>query len=229
MSTARNLALSVVCTLLWTHLIEGQDLSRYREFQFGMSLPAVAKKAGVKPSDAKAVHQRPAIIQELQWRPQHFLSASPQSDPLKDVLFSFYNGELFRMVVNYDPDKTQGLTNDDLVRAMSATYGIATRPSAKTISFSSAQGYSETEKILARWEDAQYSFNLFRSSYQPNFGMIVFSKQMDALARLAIVNSIRLDQQEAPQRDVERQQKEDRENRASEEKARLANKDNFRP
>lgn len=105
-----------------------------------MSLPAVAKQADVKQSEAKAVHQRPAIIQELQWRPQHYLSASLQSDPVKDVLFSFYNGELFRMVVNYDPDKTQGLTNDDLVRAMSATYGTAARPAARTISFSSAQG-----------------------------------------------------------------------------------------
>lgn len=133
------------------------------------------------------------------------------------------------MVVNYDPDKTQGLTNDDLVRAMSVTYGAATRPAVKTINFSSAQGYSETEKILARWEDAQYSVNLFRSSYQPNFGMVVFSKRLDALARLAIVNSIRLDQQEAPQREVERQEKEDRENRATEEKARLTNKGNFRP
>jgi hypothetical protein len=38
--------------------------------------------------------------------------------------------------------------------------------------------------------------------------MVVFSKRLDALARLAIVNSIRLDQQEAPQREAEQQQKE---------------------
>jgi len=229
MIAARSLAVSIFCALLSMPLIYAQDLSRYREFQFGMNLPTVAKQADVKPSEAKAVHQRPAMIQELQWRPQHYLSAFPQSDPVKDVLFSFYNGELFRMVVNYDPGKTLGLTNDDLVGAISATYGIATRPAARMITFSSAQGYSETEKILARWEDAQYSFNLFRSSYQPNFGMVVFSKRVDALARLAIVNSIRLDEQEAPQREVARQQKEAQENRATEEKARLANKTNFRP
>ena len=229
MIAARSLAVSIFCALFSMSLIHAQDLSRYREFQFGMTLPTVAKQADVNQSEAKAVHQRPAVIQELQWRPQHYLSASPQSDPVKDVLFSFYNGELFRMVVNYDPGKTLGLTNDDLVGAMSATYGTPTRPTARTITFSSAQGYSESEKILARWEDAQYSFNLFRSSYQPNFGMVVFSKRLDALARLAIVNSIRLDEQEAPQREVERQQKEAQETRATEEKARLANKTNFRP
>jgi hypothetical protein len=229
MIAARSLAVLVFCALLSMPLIHAQDLSKYREFQFGTNLPTVAKQADVKPSEAKAVHQRPAVIQELQWRPQHYLSASSQSDPVKDVLFSFYNDELFRMVVNYDPGKTLGLTNDDMVGAMSAAYGTPTRPTARTITFSSAQGYSESEKILARWEDAQYSFNLFRSSYQPNFGMVVFSKRLDALARLAIVNSIRLDQQEAPQREVERQQKEAQENRATEEKARLANKTNFRP
>jgi len=196
-----------------------------------MNLPTVAKQADVKQSDARAVHQRPAIIEELEWRPQSFLRTSPQAqgDPLKDVLFSFYNGELFRMVVNYDPDKTQGLTNDDMVSAISATYGTASRPVAKTISFSSAQGYSETEKVMARWEDSQYSFNLFRSSYQPKFGMVVFSKRLDALARLAVVEAVRRDEQEAPQREVDRLKKEAQETRATEEKARLANKANFHP
>ena len=229
MITARRLAVSISCALLWTPLIYSQDLSRYREFQFGMNLPTVAKQADLKESGARAVHQRPAMIQELEWRPQSFLAASHRPDPVKDVLFSFYNGELFRMVVSYDPDRTQGLTNDDMVGAISAAYGIPTRPAAKTITFSSAQGYNETEKVLARWEDAQYSINLFRSSYQSHFGMVVFSKRLDAIARLAIVNSIRLDQQEAPQREMERQKKEAQENRALEEKARLANKTNFRP
>ena len=231
MITARTLAVSVFCTLLWTPLAEAQDFSRYREFQFGMNLPAVAKQADVKQSDARAVYQRPAMIEELEWRPQSLLRTSPrpQGDPVKDVLFSFYNGELFRMVVNYDPDKTRGLTNDDMVGAISATYGTATRPAAKTISFSSAQGYSETEKVMARWEDSQYSFNLFRSSYQPKFGMVVYSKRLEALARLAVVEAIRRDQQEAPQREVERQEKEAQETRTAEEKARLANKENVRP
>jgi hypothetical protein len=59
--------------------------------------------------------------------------------------------------------------------------------------------------------------------------MVAFSKRLDAIAQLAIINSIRLDQQEAPQREIERQKKEAEENRLIEEKARLANKANFRP
>ncbi len=102
------------------------------------------------------------------------------------------------------------------------------RPAAKIILFSSSHIYNESEKVTARWEDSQYSFNLFRSSYQP-FGMVVFSKQLDALAQLAIVEAIRLDDQEAPQREMERQEKEAEENRAAQEKVRPANKANFRP
>ena len=208
-------------------LPDAQDLSRYREFQFGMDLPAVAKQVGLEPSEAKVIHRRPALIQELNWQPQLSLTSS-QADPVRAIFFSFYNGKLFRIVVNYDRYKTEGLTTEDVVEALSAKYGTATKPAAEVI-FSSSQVYNDSEVVIARWEDSQYSINLFRSSYQPTFGMVAFSKRLDALARAAIVEAIRLDEQEAPQREIERQKKADDENRAAQEKARVANKPNFRP
>jgi hypothetical protein len=212
-----------------TPMIVQPDLSRYREFQFGMNLLAVAMQTGMKPAEARTIHKRPALIQELKWQPQHFLGASSlQTEPSREFLFSFYNGELFRIVTNYDRGKTEGLTDEDMIDAISAKYGAATRPMAKNISFSS-QGYDQNEKLVASWEDAQYSFNLFRSSYQPTFGMIAFSKRLDTLARAAIVEAIRLDELEAPQREIERQKKETDEAHAEQEKARLVNKPNFRP
>jgi hypothetical protein len=133
------------------------------------------------------------------------------------------------MVVNYDQHRTEGLTDEDMVEAISAKYGTATNPEAKIILFSSFHVYNDSEKVIARWEDSQYSFNLFRSSYQPTFGMLVFSKRLDGPARAAIVEAIRLDEQEAPQREIEGQKKQDEENRAAQEKARLVNKAGFRP
>jgi hypothetical protein len=208
-------------------LIDAHDLSRYREFQFGMNLPAIAKQVGLEPSEAKVIHRRPALIQELNWQPQLSLTSS-QADPVRAIFFSFYNGELFRIVVNYDRYKTEGLTPADVVEALSAKYGTATKPAAEVI-FSSSQVYNDSEVVIARWEDSQYSFNLFRSSYQPTFGMVAFSKRLDALARAAIVEAIRLYEQEAPQREIERQKKQDAKDRAGQEKVRLANKPNFRP
>ena len=231
MISARSITISILGLVLSTPLIHAQDLSKYREFQFGMNLVAVAKQADVKPSEARVIHQRPAVIQELEWRPRRFLASSSQEDPVKEILFSFYNGELFRMLVNYDLHKTEGLTDEDMVEAISAKYGIATRPAAKiTLLLSSSfHVYNDSEQVIARWENSQYSFNLFRSSYQPAFGMLVISKPLDGVARAAIVEAIRLDEQEAPQREIDRQKKQEEESRVAQEKARPGNKVNFRP
>ena len=61
------------------------------------------------------------------------------------------------------------------------------------------------------------------------FQIIVTSPRLDALARTADARAIRLDQREAPQREIARQKTEAEAARASQEKARLANKAVFRP
>src|SRR2546427_6473608 len=110
-----------------------------------MSPDSLAKQTNVKPSEAKMLHQRPAMIQELWWqRPPG--SPSPETDPVREVIFSFYNGELFRMVVNYDRYTTERLKDEDMIEAISAKYGVATRPIAEIVSFSSSQVYNDSEK-----------------------------------------------------------------------------------
>jgi hypothetical protein len=209
--------------------VGARDLSRYRNFQFGETLPALAKQAGMDPADAKLIHQHPAVMQELEW-PIWLLGGSlSPTDPVKTILFSFYNGELFRIVVSYDRGETEGLTTEDMIEAISARYGKATKPASTELAFSSAQVYNDSEVIIARWEDSQYSYNLYRSLYQPTFGMIAFSKELDALARAATAEANRLDEQTAPQREIQRQQREDEQNRESVEKTRQENKSNFRP
>lgn len=207
-----------------------RGLSQYREFQFGMDLLAVAKQAEVNPSAARVIHQRPAILQELQWRTLRAPLSSPEADPVKGILFSFYNGELFRMVVTYDQLRTEGLTNDDLVEAISADYGTASRPAAQVAQLPSLQvdDYGQ-DVIVAHWEDSEYSFSLSRSAYLPAFTMLAFSKRVDARAQPASIEAARLDELEAPQRETEREKKQDEENRATQEKARLMNKVAFRP
>jgi hypothetical protein len=229
MISARNFAIPVLGIMLSMSLVYAQDLSSYRQFQFGMDLPAIVEKADVKPSQVRLIHQRPAMIQELEWRPRSSLSSPLQADSVKEILFGFYNGQLYRIVVNYDQYNTEGLTEGDLIESISAQYGTPTMPVAKIISSSSSQAFNDSEKVIARWEDPQYSINLFRFSYRPSFGLLIFSKQLDALAQVAIVEAIRLDRQEAPQREIDRQNKQDEEKRAAGQKARPANKVGFRP
>jgi hypothetical protein len=204
MISVRRVTLLVFLIALSASLIRAQDLSSYRDFQFGMNLGAVAKQAGMNLAEVKTLHQRPALIQELWWQ-RSFGGSSPQTDPVREVVFSFYDGALSRMVVNYDRYRTEGLTDEDMIEAISAKYGIAARPVATIVLFSSSQVYNDNEKVIARWEDSQYSYNLYRSSNQPDFGMLVFSKRLDALAQTAIAKAIQLDNQEAPQRERERQ------------------------
>ncbi|MBI3684374.1 MAG: hypothetical protein HY235_28710 [Acidobacteria bacterium] len=202
------------------------DLSKYRNFQLGTDLSTVVKQAGANPSQAKVIHRRPALIQELEWRPQP-LGASSQTEPAKNVVFSFYDGELFRIVVDYDRYETEGLTADDFVDAISAMYGPAAKPTAPV---KVAPGsYGDQEEILAQWQDPQYRFDLIRFSYGPSFRLIGVLTRLEASAQAATLEATRLDDQEAPQRDAARIANEEEAARAKLEKARLLNKPKFRP
>lgn len=226
MAGARILLISIPWIALAANSLCAADLSSYRDVRFGMSLPEVAKQVGMKPSDVKLVHQRPATIQELAWQPGSFPASPALTDPVKDIRFSFYNGELFRMVVNYDRHKTDGLTAEDMTEAISVKYGIAARPAEEIVLPSIS---NETVKVIARWEDSQYSFDLVRSSYQISFEMVMYSKRLGALAQAAVVEAIRMDQEEAPQREIERVKKQEEDYRIQQEKARLVNRAAFRP
>ena len=202
------------------------DLSQYRNFQLGTDLPTVANQVGVHPSQAKAIHSRPALIQELAWRPRP-LGWTSETESVEKVVFSFYNGELFRIVVNYDRYETEGLTTDDIVETISATYGMATKPPAPAKP--ARERYGDQEEILARWQDPEYCFDLIRSSYGPSFRLIGILRRLEATAKAATLEATRLDQKEAPQRDAERIARKEETERVKLEESRLVNKPKFRP
>jgi len=202
------------------------DLSRYRSFQLGTDLSTVAKQAGTNPSEAKLIHSRPALIQELEWRPQPFGSTS-EKDPAQDVVFSFYDGELSQIVVDYDRYQTEGLTVDDFIDAISIAYGPATRPTAPAKV--DPGSYSDQEEILAQWQDSQYRFDLIRSAYGSGFKLVGVVKKLEVSAQAATLAAKRLDDQEAPQREAAQLASEEQAAKAKLEKARLVNKPKFRP
>ncbi|MEP7274419.1 MAG: hypothetical protein ABI882_23205, partial [Acidobacteriota bacterium] len=118
---------AVIGLAFTTYLLSAQDLSKYRGFHLTSTLPVVAKQLQMKATDAKTIHKRPATIQELEWQ-SPYLDPKQPADSVRNVLFRFYNGELFRMVVSYDRERTEGLTVADLIEALSVKYGDATRP-----------------------------------------------------------------------------------------------------
>ncbi len=201
------------------------DISKYRNLRFGTDLATLAVQVGESPSQVKTIHSRPALIQELAWRPQPL--GSSQKDPAKEVVFSFYDGALFRIVIDYDRYQTEGLTADDMIEAISATYGIAEKPA--TPAKSAQESYGDQEEVLARWQDSEYRFELARSPYGQNFRLVGSLKKLEASAQAATIEAMRLDRQEAPQREAARIATEKEAERAKLEKSRLVNKPNFRP
>ena len=49
-------------------MLHAGNLSSYRGVQLGMNLSTAAKRAGTNAREARPVHQRPGLIQEMDWR-----------------------------------------------------------------------------------------------------------------------------------------------------------------
>src|SRR2546423_1237765 len=159
MIRSRTLASSLLFGALVCSPATAQDLSKYRDFQFGMSLESVAKQIHVAVSAAKTTHQRPAVMQTLPWDQLGYSDPAAKDRSLRSIRFDFYNGELFKMVVTYDPAGTEGLTTEDMVDAIYAIYRPATNPE-RTIAVSAFSAYQDNHKVLACCEDEQYSYNV---------------------------------------------------------------------
>ena len=229
----RSHALGAVAAalILSTQPLSGQAGARYRDFQLGSTLASVAALAGMSPSEAKTVHQRPSILQDLEWRRPYGAGTGTTTapDPVQQIAFSFYNDQLFRMVIDYDRKRTEGLTNADIVDAISTLYGPAVKPIVKSSGAAAPPVEEEAGTRVARWGNADYAAVLYRSSYASGFRLIVTSVRLAALARTAEAQALKLDDREAPQRERARQKKDADDARLVQEKARVANKATFVP
>jgi hypothetical protein len=206
MKMMRSVGILLVLILLSAPLIRGQDLSKYRDFSLGMSLRELSSQVDLRPLQTKLIQKHPAVIQELTCWPGASSDYSRQEDSIWQIFFSFYNGELFRILVTYEQHATHGLTAEDMVQAISTKYGIPTRPIGE-ISFSTNELYRSTEKIIASWQDSQYTIHLVRSRFLDSFALIIFSKRLDAEAEAAIAKSLKMEGAEDPQIEIERQKK----------------------
>jgi hypothetical protein len=203
------------------------DLSRYRQFQLGMSPADVAAQTN-GASEVRTLSERPALIQEMVWYPPRALGTRPDTEAVREVVFTFYAGELCRILIEYDRLRTEGLTADDMVDALVLPYGVAMRPSTSRMASISKGSYLGDE-VLATWGDAQFTLALFRPSYLSSFGFAVAERRLDGLARGASEEARRLDAADAPQRERARQQAQAEALRLKQRAARTANKGTFKP
>ena len=225
MKTIRGLPLCLIVMLFMPLLLHAQDLSQYRGFSFGMSSAAVLKQTDMKMADVKTLHSQPALIQELTWWLPMLPGNSYQADSVREILFTFCNGQLYRMSATYDRSAIEGLTAEDVMQSIAAKYGPPIDPVTEIdLSTGERRGGPE-EKVVAHWEDAKYSLTLSRSYLVNGFTLIMYSLQTNAAADEAIAKAIKLEEQQGPQKEADRQKKEADELAL----ARLKNLQSFRP
>jgi len=202
-----------------------QDLSRYRGYVLDSSLESVVAAGGGRAADAKTLHERPAKIQELEWRAPYVSSRDQMADPVRGAVFSFYDDALYQVVVSYDRDRTNGLTNSDLIQSLTAVYGEPVPRPART----RPPGALADTAVVAQWESRDSSVTLLRDAYAAEFQLVVLSKALSARARNAVREAERLDTIEAPRRELEQRKKETADAAAARDTLRTTNKEAFRP
>jgi hypothetical protein len=227
MNSVRAPVIAVI-VILGGQVASAQDVSRYRGYVLESSLESVIAASAARVADVKTLHDRPAKIQELEWRTPYVVPGSQPADPVREIAFTFYDGSLYQVVVRYDRDRTDGLTSNDIIESISATYGVPVLPSAGTRTGRPVASLPDTI-VVAWWENAASSLTLLRGTYSPGFQLILVSKPLSTRARGAIREAAKLDALEAPRRESEQRAKEVADASAARDKARATNKAAFRP
>jgi hypothetical protein len=227
MIRTRTFGVVLAAVVLAALVVHGQRSARYRDFQLGANVAAVLSLSGAPASDVTTVHDRPIIRQELEWHRPYTIGGA--TDSVQQIAFSFFDDQLFRLVIDYDREKTDGMTDTDMIDAISRIYGATAKPAARATRAPIDRLDQSSGMRVATWGDADFVAVLYRSSYASGFRLIVTSTQLDARARSAEAESVRLDLRDAPERERARLKKEADDTRAVQEKARFANKATFVP
>lgn len=228
MTSLRIAAIASLGFVVGVQPLVGQSPFAYRAFALESSVAAVAGISGARATDTKTLHVRPARIQELEWRAAYVRTGREPADPVRDVLFGFYDDQLYRVVVTYHRDRMEGLTNEDVIESISATYGMPLL--RNTWAAPGVRPAVPTEMtIVAQWEDAASLLTLTRGTYSTQFQLELVSKALNARAGAAIKEALRLDTQEAPQRELDQRKRRIEDASVANQKARVINKAAFRP
>jgi hypothetical protein len=231
MMNARVLAVCAFALVPLTHAVDAQSVARYRNFALKSDVATVASLTAVSASEARTIHERPALLQELEWRSSHWMmgSAALSTDPVEQIVFSFYNNQLYRLVVDYATERTNGLTDADMIEAISAVYGPTIKLTPRAIRLA-PRAEPTSGAPVARWGDVGYEVVLYKdSSYEEAFHLIVTEPALADLARTAAIQGTRFEAEDAPRREIARLKQEQEDGRVAADKVRLANKAAFRP
>lgn len=185
MPVRRLIVVSFCIAAASASLLGAQDRSIYRTYRMGDDLLSIARQIGVAPPHTTMVPEPFGTVLELTWRAQYVRrGVVPPADPVARLVFSFYEDQLFRIVIDYERDRTEGMTEGDMVAAISGIYG----PPSKRTYAPTVAGFPperDGDTVIAQWADGDHSIALLGVESHAAFRMIVASSRLEALARTA--------------------------------------------
>jgi len=219
---------SAACIVMAVCTVSSAELTRYREFELGASVATVTAVTQ-NAARVKIVHNRPALLQQLEWRPR-YMPRAPQidRDSIGEVVFSFVDDQLFKMSIAYAQDRTSGLTDEDMVGSLTAVYGVPSSPSPRTRTTSSLIAL-DAPVVIAEWRHAETTVVLQRKEYSDSFFLVITSLPLDIIARKAQATAVAMDQREAPAREAALLKKRADDEKVAAERTRSTNKKAFQP
>jgi len=192
LNTVRSVGACAVAVVFGASTLAAADLEQYRDFRLGTSAATVVKMAGTtSPRDLMTVLPGPVLLQELEWR--------PRGDPVRRVVFSFVDDQLLKIVVEYEQSRTEGLTKNDMVAALSVAYGPH-EPLPAPHGERSGYDALDAATVIAQWRTAENAVTLQRYDYVGGYALVVASVRLEQRARQAQAAAAALNAREAQAR-----------------------------
>jgi hypothetical protein len=181
-TSIRRVVVAWLCIVTCASLVGAQSRHDYRTYRMGDDPPSIARQIGV-PSSADVVPGVVGTVRELRWRAQRVRPGDAGSgDPVALLVFSFYEDQLFRIVIDYSTERTDGMTEADMVAAVSRIYG----PPAKRTDPPNPVGLHPqrpADSVVAQWIDGELRVALLAVRDRSAFRVIIASVPLERRAR----------------------------------------------
>lgn len=209
-------------------LASAADFATYRDFTIGMSPSDVVLRAKAAERDLRTLHERPSLLQTLSWRPPFVVNrTTTDQESVRSIVFSFVDRQLFRIAVEYDRSRTEGLTAVDMVASFTGVYGE--RLPAPVPARRPGYDVLDAPVVLAQWRQGETTVVLQQMAYSGSFSLVVTSVPLELLARRAQALAVTTEAREAPARQAAKVKDDAAAAKAAADKLRTTNKAEFKP
>jgi hypothetical protein len=174
----------------------GKTITRYRELQLGASVASIATLTGLPAAEVKTIHTTPALLQVLEWPNPYAASRDRAAEGVQRITFSFYNDQLFRLVIRHERDRSDTLMDTHVAR-ISAMYGTVVKPLLTSTQVPVDRVDVDATARLAAWSDGHHTAVLYGPSRASGFRIVVSSIRLDRLARTARADALTSPRREA--------------------------------